>query len=333
MSRLLRGLRSNLATTRRQLSSAAALTDAERYLFDLNGFVVVRNLLTKEEVDAANQAIDRRIDEFVERPVDIKNARHTDFSSSSNVSSGRLEHGHFLEWPKEDSQPFRSLLAHRGLVPRVQSFVGEGFRLDHLPLLLIQRPQVEGFDRHGGAIASNGEWNQELSYTFQSGRSRCSLLAVSVALSDVEEDDGGFVIVPGSHKANLPPPTSVLKNECGEDILRQPKLKAGDAIIFSEATMHGALPWKGTVERRFALYRYGPGHHGYGRGYLDGWSEEMVSQLTEEERTVLLPPFGNRLDRQTLRFGEQGEAVAKVHSPRHPDKKAFDQQIFLKHYF
>eukprot|EP00961_Rhodomonas_salina_P256166 3462037-Rhodomonas_salina.1 len=47
-------------TSRRNLSSAAAkmMTPTEKYLFDLNGFIVVRNVLTPEEVAAANAAVD-----------------------------------------------------------------------------------------------------------------------------------------------------------------------------------------------------------------------------------------------------------------------------------
>ena len=69
----------------------------------------------------------------------------------------------------------------------------------------------------------------------------------------------------------------------GPEMLIRPVLQAGDAILFSEGTMHGAMPWSGSGEGLFALFRYGPAHHGYGRGYLEGWPEEMLSELTEEE--------------------------------------------------
>jgi len=151
---------------------------------------------------------------------------------------------------------------------------------------------------------------------------------VSVALTDVKEGEGGFAIVPGSHKANLPPPPAVLRNEAPPGVLQQPALKAGDAVLFSEATMHGALPWQPSDERRFALYRYGPAHHGYGRGYLDGWSDEMMSDLSPEERVVLEPPYGNRLDRPSIRNGS-----AKVYASRSQKKKEFDQELFGKPYF
>ena len=43
------------------------MTDDERYLFDLNGFIIVRGVLTPEEVKQANDAIDNHKHEMVER--------------------------------------------------------------------------------------------------------------------------------------------------------------------------------------------------------------------------------------------------------------------------
>ena len=38
------------------------MTDDEKYLFDLNGYIVIEGLLSPDDVAAANAAIDRRID-------------------------------------------------------------------------------------------------------------------------------------------------------------------------------------------------------------------------------------------------------------------------------
>ncbi len=36
------------------------------------------------------------------------------------------------------------------------SLLGPGYRLDHMPLIISQRTQTEGFDLHGGAMSSSG---------------------------------------------------------------------------------------------------------------------------------------------------------------------------------
>jgi ectoine hydroxylase-related dioxygenase (phytanoyl-CoA dioxygenase family) len=44
----------------------------------------------------------------------------------------------------------------------------------------------------------------------------------------------------------------------------QPATKAGDVVLWSEATVHGATAWRGAHQRRIALYRFAPPNMGYG---------------------------------------------------------------------
>jgi ectoine hydroxylase-related dioxygenase (phytanoyl-CoA dioxygenase family) len=38
--------------------------------------------------------------------------------------------------------------------------------------------------------------------------------------------------------------------------VHSPSTKAGDVVIWSEATVHGATPWRAARQRRIALYRF-----------------------------------------------------------------------------
>eukprot|EP00750_Incisomonas_marina_P031148 INCI7734.1.p1 GENE.INCI7734.1~~INCI7734.1.p1 ORF type:complete len:362 (-),score=46.75 INCI7734.1:346-1431(-) len=268
----------------------AGLTPEQRYVFDLQGFVVVKGVLTQAEVAQCNASIESREEEFCERWSSIQNTKGDSAfgvpqkERSAEDYAGRLEHGSFLTWPKEDSQVFRSMLAHPKLVPLLNELVGEGYRLDHMPLILRQRHMTEGFDLHGGRLNPDGSFNRDLAYHFENGRPYCNLLAMSVQLTDSNPGDGGFCIVPGSHKANYPPPESVLKNK-DTGVLVHPEMKAGDVVFFSEATMHGASCWsRQDTDRRIVLYRFGPPSAAYGRGYLEGWPKDMLSELSEAER-------------------------------------------------
>lgn len=304
----------------------SALTADEKYLFDLQGFLILRGVIDPEDVANANSAIDRYDSSFVERSHDIKNAKEAPFRGSK--TAGRLEHGTFLEWPLTCSAPFRKMLAHPNIAPKLHDLVGEGYRLDHMPLILRFRPGVEGFDLHGGAIGHSGVWNRELSYEFRDGRMYCNLLALSVQLSDTHAGEGGFTIVPGSHKANFACPRSVQSGRDYTELLQTPELKAGDAVIFSEATTHGARPWMGDRERRIALYRFAPATFAYGRGYLAGWSDEAIASMTSAEKAVLEPPYSTRLDRPVVH-----DASTVTPSPRAKSKCDFDQAVFSRPYF
>lgn len=64
----------------------------------------------------------------------------------------------------------------------------------------------------------------------------------SFSLVDHGEGSGGFIAIPGSHKANFPTPPSLIDGSGHQDltgVVVQPTTKAGDVILFSEGTVHG----------------------------------------------------------------------------------------------
>jgi len=101
------------------------MTEDERYLFDLNGFLIVRGVLTPDEVKEANQAIDRHRHNMIERKdAALRNAvKGTSFYGSG---PGRKDLGGVLEWDIEDSRVFKSILAHPRLVPILHGILGKG---------------------------------------------------------------------------------------------------------------------------------------------------------------------------------------------------------------
>ena len=307
---------------------ASSISPTDRYLFDLNGYVVVRGVFSKEEVDAANAAVDMHMTDVVERTGKLK--LHNAYGVKGERlagSKGRFDLGGLLAWEDPHAQLFRQVLTHRRLVPFYHLLLGKGYRLDHLPFLIRMELDSEGHAFHGGAVAPNGLPAWPLGFQHAQGEMRCSLLAVAVQLSDTNAGDGGFCILPGSHKANFACPPRVLAYEEATEHVVQPVLAKGDVVMFTEAATHGTLPWQSEVERRTAIYRFSPAGSAYGRAYLEGYEE--LAALTEAERAVLQPPFHPRLDRPTV--SDEGEAEQPA--PREDFKKAFDQKVFGKNYF
>ena len=126
------------------------MTEGERYLFDLNGYLIVRGVLTPEEVEEANKAIDNHAHEMIERSDGpLRNAvKGTKFYGDG---PGRKDLGRVLEWG-EESRVFKSILAHPRLVPLFHGVLGKGYRMDHLPMVLAQNKGSEGFSLHGGTV-------------------------------------------------------------------------------------------------------------------------------------------------------------------------------------
>lgn len=319
------------------------MTPDQRYLFDLNGYIVVKGVLTAEDVEAANAAIDARADKMVQRSdTALRNAKPG--TAMFGTGPGRKDLGGVLEWDDTEQdvtarRVFRSILAHSKLVPYFHTLLGKGYRMDHLPFVLAQDFGGEGFSLHGGTIdCSSGRYNPHLAYTYHHGTMQCHLLGCNVMLTDHNEGDGGFCVVPGSHKSNLKMPDGMVDGETYREFVRQPVTKAGDVVLFSEGTVHGALPW--TVEgrqRRACLYRFAPATMSYGRSYMGhpqpnevGWPSKMYEGLSDAERAVLEPPYANRLDRPNILNAEEGSVEMTTRSAR---KRQHDQEVFGTKYF
>lgn len=107
-----------------------------KFLFDLNGYMVVRNVLSQEEIAAANSAIDAH--QFNERTnPGLRNTKdNTKFSG--DMKTGRFDMGGMLGWESPHREIFRKFLCHPKLIPYIHLVVGEGYRLDHSPLIIAQ---------------------------------------------------------------------------------------------------------------------------------------------------------------------------------------------------
>jgi ectoine hydroxylase-related dioxygenase (phytanoyl-CoA dioxygenase family) len=126
---------------------------------------------------------------------------------------------------------------------------------------------------------------------YKNGEMRCGMVVFQFQLADVNPGDGGFCAIPGSHKANYPIPPKIKDWEIDQEIVVQAACKAGDLLIFNEATTHGTLPWRGAHERRSLLYRYSPKFLHFAGGYHQTTFPAWVEELTEAQRAVLEPPY------------------------------------------
>lgn len=313
------------------------MSEAERYLFDLNGFLVVRNVLGPAELAACNAAIDRHAAEAVPRAdATLRNAQR----GSPMYGNGppRLDLGGIFEWGGTESRAFKSILAHPRLVPLFHGLLGRGYRMDHIPFVLMNNKGGEGFQLHGGTVdCVSGEYNHNLAYTCHNGSIRSNLLGCNVMLVDHNPGDGGFCVVPGSHKSSFPMPAGMVDGRAHAEYLAQPATRAGDVVLFSEGTVHGARAWTSAAQRRCALYRFAPATMSYGRSYFRGdgadaaatrWPAQFYEGLDDAQRAVLEPPYANRLDRPNIR--EDGSVEITQRSER---KKQHDKEVFKTKFF
>ncbi|GAX40284.1 hypothetical protein NIES4075_12480 [Tolypothrix sp. NIES-4075] len=237
------------------------MTEFERYLFDLQGFLVIENVLNTEEIAALQSLLDRQI------ALQDKQAKFLRFDS-------------LLSWGK----PLRNLLDHPRITPYLSNLLGEKFRLDHDYVHIIRQGIGPiGSHLHGGATP----YDPCQYYQFKDGRMYNGLTAVAYELNDVHPGNGGMGCVPGSHKSNLPFPQEWLDLKIPNPCVQAVTVKAGSAIIFTEALTHGTLPWKGKNERRTLFYKYSP-HPSAWAKYL--YNCDDYPDLSASQRQILSPP-------------------------------------------
>ena len=74
---------------------STVISAGEAFEFDLNGFLVVRNVFSPEEVATANEGIDAHAAKLTERGDGLRNARH---GTPMAAEGPRLDMGGMLFW-------------------------------------------------------------------------------------------------------------------------------------------------------------------------------------------------------------------------------------------
>jgi hypothetical protein len=238
------------------------ISDVDRYLFDLNGYVVIPGAL-----DPATVA---RLTAILEANCATQEREHP----------GRT---HFGISPLLQASPeLRALIDHEPVFTYLEEWLGRGFRLDHAYGLVMRDAQGGAPHIHGGGTP----FHPSRSYACQNGHIYSAETAVSYALTDVAPGEGGFGVVPASHKANFPLPWAADPGPYPDGTVTQVPVKAGSAIIFTESLTHCSLPWTGRGSRRALFYKYTPRNIQVSKSRHD---LSLWPELSERQRGLLEP--------------------------------------------
>ena len=240
------------------------MNEAEIYEFDLNGYIIYRDLIAPADVARMNQLID------------------ADQGGDFPHSFGFLN----------IDPVFMDLMAHPRTLKIMRTIIGDWLRLDHTYGLQMTRETEVRDNLHGGLRADHGEHQYQWAYN----KMWNGLIVVMYALEDINPGDGGLICVPGSHKANI----NSYKPPVDSHLVVNPAFKAGDMLIFTEALVHGTITWTGAGMRRALLYKYSPGYSTWGKAdALDPYLEMAQNDL---QRDLLRPPYVGK--RTPLEFPE-----------------------------
>ena len=257
------------------------MNEREKFMYDLQGFLKIENFLSPEEVQELNDAFDANWDKAIPDPN----------SHADGDMTGELHREYFegmLTWEQPWCRPFRDLLAHPKLIPFLNTMFGRGWKMDHSPFLLASTAGTEGLRLHG---STSRLFDGTQHYSYANGQMRCGMIVCQFQLADVNEGDGGLCVIPGSHKSNFACPDDIKTYQRNRELVYNIPCKAGDMVIFNEATIHGTLPWKAEHQRRSLLYRYSPNFLHFHGGVYETRLPAWVRELTPAQQAVLEPPY------------------------------------------
>ncbi|MBV9850273.1 MAG: phytanoyl-CoA dioxygenase family protein [Armatimonadetes bacterium] len=256
-------------------------TPLEDFLFDLRGYLVLKDAVEPELLDALNRAFD----DFppLEQGEWWGNAQRRDYTG---------ETGFELHNCVEAGEPFERLIDHPGWISHVRHYCGE--ENSYVQGLFIDEC-IASIRRSGGHHpVHSGGYRGALrgAYGYKDGVFRCGQCNIILALTDIGEGDGPTMVVPGSHKSHFPHPHA---GDYGrgdrmdhlEGAIPVP-MNRGDALLFVDGLMHGGSSRTNpTGERRVTIYRYGPLWASTRFGYE--YSQPLLDRLTPERRRILQP--------------------------------------------
>lgn len=244
------------------------MDDAQRYMFDLQGYAVIKNVLPSAQVARLKEILD----ELERRPA-AKLPPHV------VESKPRTEKMLYISNIIEAAPEFHALID----VPEVIDVVREVslglFRLNHTYAIYHWKDAMSSLHMAGTPI------HPKASYTAKNGQIFSLLTKAVFPIANHSVEDGCFAIVPGSHKSDFPRPFS-------DDPHSHPGLvpvpaEPGDAIVFTEATTHGSYKNVSGRCRQSLFYCYSV-------GYMPDWtklglsfSDDLYKQVSKSQSEIL----------------------------------------------
>ena len=251
-----------LPTTNADGLDVVPMTEAQKYLFDLKGFILLPALLSEEEL-ATIRAHQHR---FL-------------YERESLPPHERDNHG----------GPAQILLDHPAVVGVLnevlshQALASEdcyGFRYDHTYTSHRQAGH-DNFGPHGGGGYFNFRGNSHI-YQMHPGKVHSGLTRVVWELNEVGPGDGGTLFLPGSHKAAFPRPEALSQRD--SVLWESYTCPAGSAVIFTEALCHSGTRWTNQQRDRLSLFTcYDTVNAKWGKGCP---AAEVIASFPAKRRTL-----------------------------------------------
>jgi len=159
-------------------------TEMEDYLFDLQGYIIIKSALSSKEVDELNTLLG---DLFAKQEPPDPKKKKKGYENFGRSLGNLVEYG----------EPFERLIDHPSWIDHLHRYIGG----EDKPILegsaAIFRAEDQASRLHSGAHKRR----QYTQFRYHNGQFRCGEINIMLALNDWHSGDGVTMVVPGSHKS------------------------------------------------------------------------------------------------------------------------------------
>ncbi len=326
------------------------MKDTEKYLFDLNGYLLVKGLLSEDEARKYLAAADT-LEKHIEKHIDAEpqflghSSIRYRFDKEFNCYSYKNQMGGGLQYVVDDflnaSSEFDSVVNHAATMRYVEELAPGPYRIGSSELRYRYKSNVT--HTHMGGMVDSRNHYEFVGRSMNDTAARVrrprdfNLLTVRAlyALHDVPIEQGPLCVVPGSHKSNYFSPYNSREPTEEAGMIPIP-MEAGDAIFFTENIRHGGFPNLLDKPRKTIHLMISPSWvasqspiHWDEHVYV---SPEAWARYSEEQRAVLPPPTQadalevRRLHAEITRFKEELIRLEQPAAP--PPPPSFFKRVF-----
>jgi len=241
------------------------MNERQNYLFDLQGFLLIEDVLSPADCALAIDKIKSR-------------AKPMEKTPDGYEANGTWENASGLY---EAGEPFIKLIDHPKITEVLVGIIGSALRCES-SYSFVRHKGCPPFEMHGGHRGGGVNFR----YSVHDGRIYTGLTVVSIALQDIREEDGGFACIPGSHKSDFSVPADDRKElfTLGGPLVRNVAAPQGAAIVFTETLAHGAASWQKEEPRYGLFYKFNDRAAIYHAQEPRRPSAEALAQMTDAQK-------------------------------------------------
>jgi len=255
-----------------------ALTPAQRYYLEVFGYVVVEGVLPPDECDTIREAL-QKVKRDLQSPEPRERAGHEPFALINQP------HHVFMGSILEVDPCLAAFISHPRLAGMAEELIGGEARLLEYNAHINSRNPNETFDAaptygfHRGIDVPFGSHIKNDLY-------HCNFVKTLTMLTDLGEDDGGTVVIAGSHKLDLSDAEMAACAYEDRSLIHQVIAPAGSTLLFSETLIHATGQIRSDKERAIIIGGYGASMFPYWDG--GEMSDEFRDQIPPQFQTLLL---------------------------------------------